>query len=157
MKKLATLLTGGILSASLVAAAPAMAEKPCGGYNHHGSGKHAVAKDGVHPRLAHMKKKLQLTDEQVTQIKSIMNKNKPEFQKNRAALKAGHDKIRALVNSDNFDSQKAQTLIDAQTQTMASTMLIRAEQGHQIYTLLTPEQKAKVNDFKKYHSVGKRG
>ncbi|WP_372871214.1 Spy/CpxP family protein refolding chaperone [Shewanella sp.] len=99
-------------------------------------------------KMRHMFRGLDLSDEQKTQIHELMKAHKQERKaqredKNDAARAAHHEKMMALMNAERFDEAAAKALL-AERQAKGEARALEAMKlQHQIYQLLTPEQKAK--------------
>lgn len=91
---------------------------------------------GPEKRLEHMKKALNLTDAQVTQIKTIYEHNQAEFKADREAVKAA---------AKGSDAKKA-----AFEKMRADMQAVKA----QITPILTPEQQAKWQQMMAKHEHG---
>ncbi|MCQ8895301.1 Spy/CpxP family protein refolding chaperone [Limnobacter humi] len=91
-----------------------------------------------------MLKKLNLTPEQDTQVKQILDKQHARMEGRREAHKAHHAEMRALVESDTFDQAKATRLIQQQQQQELNDRLAMLQTQHDIYKVLTPEQRSKL-------------
>ncbi len=89
-------------------------------------------------RLYHMKKALNLSDAQVTQIKTIYTQNKSEF-------KADHDAMKAAAKGS--DAKKA-----AFQKMRADRQAVKA----QITPILTADQQTKWNAMMAKHEHGRR-
>ncbi|WP_338590539.1 Spy/CpxP family protein refolding chaperone [Shewanella khirikhana] len=99
-------------------------------------------------KMRHMFRGLDLTDEQKTQIRELMKAHKEDRKAQRegkddAARSAHHDKMMALMNAERFDEAAAKALI-AERQAQGEARALEAMKlQHEIYQVLTPEQKAK--------------
>ncbi|QYJ75185.1 MULTISPECIES: Spy/CpxP family protein refolding chaperone [Shewanella] len=98
--------------------------------------------------MRHMFRGLDLTDEQKTQFRELMKAHKDERKAQRegkddAARTAHHEKMKALMSAATFDEAAAKALI-AERQAKGEARALEAMKlQHQMYQLLTPEQKAK--------------
>ncbi len=104
-------------------------------------------------------KKLNLTDAQRNQIKTIASeehsKMKPLFQQ----LKAGRDQLRALPKGQ-FDEAKVRTIAKGQTDIRTEMIVTKERMKSRMYAVLTPEQQAKAEKlreaWKTLHEDGPR-
>jgi len=87
---------------------------------------------------------LNLTDDQRTQMKSIMSKEKPTLSPLFKQLGATQSQIRQLSMSDNFDEAKVRDLATQQQQTMTELTVQKARVQSELYQVLTADQKAKL-------------
>ena len=89
--------------------------------------------------------KLDLTDAQRAQVKDIMAKEKPTLQPLMLQMAQGHQQLRQLVMSGNFDEAKVRDLAAQQTQTMTELTVQYARIASEMVQVLTPEQKTKLS------------
>ena len=94
----------------------------------------------------HLWRKLNLTDAQKKEMFSIRleerAKMKPLFQK----LKAGCDQLRSLPK-DQFDEAKVRAIAKGQGEIRAELIVERQRMKSRLYAVLTPEQRAKVDQM----------
>lgn len=91
--------------------------------------------------------KLNLSTEQQAQVQQIVEKQKPVFAEKRQAI---HDSYKALASassSDQYDEKNVQQLAAAQAKIQADLIVLRSNTWHQVYEVLTPEQKQKLTEF----------
>ncbi len=90
----------------------------------------------------------EVTEDQQQQIKTVMDSHREEFQAIGARMKTAHDGMRALVEADIID----ENAIRAKTQEVAvieaDQAILGAKVRSEILALLTPEQLAKVKQFR---------
>jgi periplasmic protein CpxP/Spy len=117
--------------AALGLAGLAWAGAPGGGHGHHG---------GAGMEFMHVLKQLDLSPEQKTQIKSIMESSRSQFQALGDSMRQNHE---ALLSTPPTDASYPALLQKAKENAAA-----RIDQMHavhqQIYSVLTPEQQAKI-------------
>lgn len=105
------------------------------GFRHHGGWM-----------LKHMTKELNLTADQQSQIKSIMQaeraKTKPLMQQLRQNSQAQNAAI-----TGNFDEGQARAFASKQTQIMSDLIVEKERAKSQIYAVLTPEQRQKAQQL----------
>lgn len=89
--------------------------------------------------------KLDLSAEQKQQIDEIMATVKTEKQNLRLAHKAS---MQALMANETFDADAARGLMAAQQAQKTENRLTMMKVKHEIFQLLTDEQKAKYNELK---------
>lgn len=92
---------------------------------------------------------LDLTQEQKQDVKTIMQQAKGNVDRqSRQALRAEHQAERlALLNSETFDEQKAREMIASHQQQMSEKQLAMLKTQHQVYQILTPEQRVKFAEL----------
>ena len=93
-------------------------------------------------------KELNLTDEQKTQIKQIMEAEKSKVQPIFESLKENRQKMEALTADGNFDEAKVKQLADEQG-SLTSLLIVEKERvKSQIFQILTTEQREKAKALK---------
>jgi len=97
-------------------------------------------------------KKLNLTDEQKTQMKAIMEKEhpamKPLFQQQHQI----DQQLRQYVEGQ-FDEAKVQALAAQKAQIQAQMTVAETRVHNQLYALLTPEQQSQLKEMESKHEA----
>ncbi len=102
-----------------------------------------------HGRMAFMARELNLTDQQKTQIKTIMQSNRATMTPVLTQLAQNRKAMLTLTAGGAFDQAKVQTLATQQAQLMSQLMVQKAAVRSQIYnTVLTADQKAKADQMR---------
>jgi Spy/CpxP family protein refolding chaperone len=120
--------------------------RPCeGGWHHEPGGFHGL-------------RELNLSQDQKDKIKLILENQKTaaqaQFESIHQSFKALDDAARAYT----YDAKQVQALADKQSKLQTALIIQRTETKHQIYALLTPEQKQKWSELPPPHHDGeKRG
>lgn len=109
------------------------------GFRHHGGWM-----------LKHMTKELNLTTDQQTQIKSIMQAQKSKVQPLMQQLRQNRQAESANITG-NFDENQARTFANKQTQLMSDLIVEQERTKSQIYAVLTPEQRQKAQQLMQQH------
>lgn len=138
LKKPLAYLSMIALFAGAFAIAPAEA-----GPNH----KHHAKKHYDHGGM-HILKKLDLSDEQKAEVKSIMKNAKEQEKGLHESLKAYKQALRDIVYSPDYSEQAVRSLHAQYQSVFADKAVIKANASHQINALLTPEQQAKKAEIK---------
>ncbi|HEX6267314.1 MAG TPA: Spy/CpxP family protein refolding chaperone [Burkholderiales bacterium] len=129
---LAGLLAAGSLALAIPAAAYA---HPSGGQQRH------EMRGGA--RMLH---KLDLTEAQREQARKIFQEQAPTMRERMEAARTAQRELRAMAMSPGFDSARARDLADTAARAQADAAVIRAESMSKVFALLTPEQRAKVEE-----------
>jgi len=116
-----------------------------GGWHGHGGGF------GGERMLAGLK----LSEDQEDKVFTIMHTNAPAVREQMKALRKAHESLRGFATSDKFDDARARSLVDAVTKAESQLMLLHIRAEHSIYAVLTPEQRAKLEERK--HRWQERG
>jgi protein CpxP len=94
-------------------------------------------------RLARM---LDLTDQQKQQLAATRKAEQERMKPYRDQIEAAHKQIQADVMSGNFNEEKARSLLAQNAQAQTELELSHARMQAQLYNLLTPEQRTKLNE-----------
>jgi len=106
-----------------------------GGFRHHGGWM-----------LKHMNKELNLTADQQTQIKSIMQAQKSKLQPLMQQMRQNRQTENANITG-SFDENQARTFANKQSQIMSDLIVEQERTKSQIYAVLTPEQRQKAQQL----------
>ncbi|BAJ00216.1 spheroplast protein y precursor, putative [Shewanella violacea DSS12] len=109
-----------------------------------------------HGGMGQMFKGLDLTDEQKSEIKLLMKKQKSAMKANHPSKEERQAKkaeFLNLITADNFDETKAQKLMQVRQDKIKYKKLEGMKVQHKVYKLLTPKQQEQFKDnFEKGHS-----
>ncbi|CAN5345967.1 CpxP family protein [soil metagenome] len=94
-------------------------------------------------------KQLDLSDEQKTQIKQIMDTQKSKVQPIFEAMKENRQKLQDLTKDGNFDETQVKTLADEQGSLSALLIVEKERTKSQIFQILTAEQREKAKQMQK--------
>jgi len=123
-----------LLAASSVALAlPAEAHRG-GGHDGHGVG-------GMR-----MLRQLDLSAEQREQASKIFEEQRPAIRERANAEREAHRALRQAVRDPNADGARIRELADAAGRAHADAIVLRAETTRRVVALLTPEQRAQLEE-----------
>jgi len=88
-------------------------------------------------------KGLDLTDSQKEQIKTLVQQQRPEKPAKEQML-ALHQQLKTLVQAEQYDEAAVRALLESQQKQRLEAELVRTKLRHDIYQLLTSEQKTKL-------------
>ncbi len=91
---------------------------------------------------------LGLSDEQEARIKAILEAEKPKVQPLVAELAANRKALQQATDNGTFDEAQVKALADKQGDTLAALIVEKERVKTQIYAVLTPEQRAKAEQFR---------
>jgi protein CpxP len=130
-------LTAALAASAAIAETPAPATAmPAEGAAPRSPGRHWHGRGEFH----HVLRKLNLTPEQKTQIKSLFAAAKPDFKSKFAAARANHQALEAMSPNDpGYPAALATEKANA-----AARVQARSEMKAQIYAILTPAQQAQI-------------
>jgi len=111
--------------------------------------------DGFGPTPEHivafMTDTLDLTDAQQAQAKSILDKEKPNFQPLIQQLADGHKQMRTLEESTTFDEAAVRALATQHAQTITELIVTKARVKSELFAILTPDQRIKATKMMNRH------
>lgn len=133
-----------------VMASPVMA----GERGHDGEGKPAhCMKHKKHkhsgqdfPSVKHMKRKLDLTDEQADKIEAILAAAKAERKEQSGSLHSMKKELTQLTHSEDYDESAVKALFAQYQADMQDKMLAKSKVHHEIWLVLTPAQREKLSE-----------
>ncbi|PKF61475.1 hypothetical protein CW745_09060 [Psychromonas sp. psych-6C06] len=91
--------------------------------------------------------KLNLSAEQKQEMKSIMSSQKGKNTKSDSERQAQRAEMQALMHAEVFDEAKAKELINKQQTKKGERKLAKMKAKHQMFQLLTDEQKAQYAEM----------
>lgn len=143
MKSKKIKLIAGSLAVALVLTITAVADTS----GHHGF--RGRGGDGMFggPGFGFMAHYLDLTDAQKDQAKQIMTNEKTTLRPLMQQMRQNRAQERQLIEAANFDQSQAAAFAAQQSQTMTQLTVERLRMQSQIYQILTPDQKTKLNAF----------
>jgi protein CpxP len=143
MKKLtlASLVLSTVFAVSLTA--PALAAG-------HDAGHERAAHHGGSPQMFGMKmfKGLDLTDAQKTKLETMLAEHRAGLTAKAvpAVLQADQQQLQTLLQADQFDEAAARLVLEKQQSQRLEHDLERLKLQHQLLSVLTAEQKIKLNE-----------
>ena len=138
-----TLITPLTLALSLVIATPSIAE-PQHGRNHERMPLH------------HVLSKLDLNKEQRQDVKQILQQSRADAELVAEDVKQARADLRNFIHADSWNETAVTTTLQQHQQTKASLDLARASAMHQVWLLLSDEQKTKFALLAERTPDGKR-
>ena len=116
---------------------PGLVEQGC--FFHHG---------GDHGRHHHrFWKMLNLTEDQKKQMFAIRLDGRAKMKTMAQSLKTGREQLIALVKSGKFDEVKAREIAKGQAAVIADLIVEKTRMMSRMYAVLTPEQRAKLQQM----------
>lgn len=94
--------------------------------------------------LERMANGLNLNDDQKNQLKTIVAKTQPLVSKNLVLMGKSRIELVRMTFSDSYDEKKANNLADLQGSLFAKLVKLNTNMKHQVYLILTPEQRQKM-------------
>jgi len=90
---------------------------------------------------------LDLSDAQQAQARELMAKEKPSLQPLLRQRMQAEKQLHELAMAGSFDESKVRDIADQQAQVMMEITVQKARIESELFQLLTPEQKTKLNQF----------
>lgn len=91
-------------------------------------------------------RQLNLTDDQRTQMKAVMQKEHGTMKPLMQQMKQMHEQLKQY-SEGTFDEAKVQALVSQQAQTMVQLKVQETRIHNELYQLLTPDQQAKMKEI----------
>lgn len=95
-----------------------------------------------------------MSKEQRKKIRSIAGEMRKEMSQATNELRQSRDEMKAVVMNAKFDDAKAKALADKQGKLYAKMIYLRMKTRHQVYQVMTPEQRKQLeqrtNSFKRH-------
>lgn len=129
------------------AAPPAAVDHDCGGKmsGHAGHGPdHAMGHQPMPPFL----RGAALSDSQKDQIFKLLHDQAPALRDQGKVAHQAMDELHKLGQADKFDETRAKALAATAARAHGEIALLHAKAEQQIYALLTPEQRSKIDGGK---------
>lgn len=102
-------------------------------------------------RLGFIARKLDLSAAQRTQIKSMIQAERPNFEPLVQQLAGQQQQMLALTRGGSFDQAQVKTLADQQAQTLSELIVIRERVIANVYkNVLTSEQRTKADSLREH-------
>jgi protein CpxP len=99
---------------------------------------------------------LKLTDEQQDKVFSIVYAAAPAMREQEKALRKAHEALHDINESPQYDENKVKSLADSAAKADSQLTVLRVRTEHEIYVLLTPEQRKQLEDRRRDHEHGPR-
>jgi periplasmic protein CpxP/Spy len=142
---LASLLIAGSLALALPSAAQANQRGPGGAMQmHEMRGGHGGFQSGG----MHFLRRLDLTEAQRDQVFKIFHEQAPAMRERMKAARSAREELRKATAAPSFDSAQVRQLADAVGKAYADAAYARAETMSRVVALLTPEQRAKLEEMR---------
>ena len=103
---------------------------------------------------------LDLSEEQKTDIKIIMQELKAEERQLKMEMKLGHEQLKELIKADSFDEEAVAAVADQEGALAAERLIIASRALSEVYAQLTDEQRAELETMATERAAkraGKRG
>ena len=125
------------------------------GHGFQGPGGHGKG-EGHGDMLEHMSRALNLSDEQKTQVKAIMDSTESTASGIHAKLDDVHQQLGAATANGQFDEAQVRTLANQQAQLEADMTVEHFRAMSKVFSILTPEQRVKAEALHKHMEYHER-
>jgi Spy/CpxP family protein refolding chaperone len=127
--------------------------KKHGMYGHgKGYGKgHGIKHGGRGFNIERMAEHLELTTEQRSKIEAIVEETRPRVKAIREQMRDNRKQLREVSAADTYDKDAVRKLADAQGDLKADMIMLRSEQKSRIRSVLTEEQRNKMQAMRDKH------
>ena len=98
-----------------------------------------------------MLRELNLTEQQQQQLKQFRESQKAASEANRTALRNAHTALEAAENQPGTDAAKLRSLADTEGKAAGDSAYLRAQFKQKLLSILTPEQKTKLQSLEQQH------
>jgi protein CpxP len=116
-----------------------------GGAEHRGMHHHGMHR---HHGMMGLLRGVKLTDAQRDKMFALHHAMEPQAYEKIKVLRKSHEDLRGAATSPNYDEAKVKAAIDASARAKADLQLMRVHAEHEVFAMLTPEQKAQVEQNK---------
>jgi periplasmic protein CpxP/Spy len=94
---------------------------------------------------------IKLTEEQQDKIFAILHAAAPESREHMKAARKAREALRDMIQSTAYDNNKASVLAQSEASAMSQLGLLHARTEHDIFLLLTPEQRTQIAERRRQH------
>lgn len=121
-----------------------------------GSGALAQSDEGPGPMPSHgmgmhrMLRHLDLSDAQRDQVFKIFHDQSPAMRERMKAMRAARGDLEKLALASAFDRERARAIADTEAKAISDMEVLRAESMARVRELLTPEQRAKLDQMREH-------
>lgn len=154
----ATLATGLALALpATLHARPMMDGANCPSYQS-GMNNHFGAEGGM-PGMGMMRglRALDLSDTQKDKIFALMHAQGPAMYEGMKTLRGAREELRKLTQAERYDEAAVKALTEKTAKAMADMAQSHARTEHQVYQLLTPEQRKELASYQETRGGMMRG
>lgn len=113
-----------------------------------------MQRGGFNPRMF---EELNLSDEQKTQIKTLMDNARTASEQYHEKIRSSHDQMKSIIEASAFNEEQARQILNAKAQAETEIEIIHLRTESAIYKLLTVEQKTQLEQLKQKRPEFPRG
>lgn len=141
-----------LVLSSLGLAVPAYSMPAGEGYKKCMHGEYKREHGGMHGKrgfdVDRLAEKLNLSDDQRSQMKVIIEESKPQISALREKMRENRKQLRELSQKTPFNETDVRKLAEAQGDVKAEMIVLRMQQRSQIQALLTEEQRVQMKEMR---------
>jgi protein CpxP len=101
---------------------------------------------GMHRMLRH----LDLSDAQRDQVLKIFHDQAPAMRERMKAARSAREDLAKLASASTFDRERARAIADTEAKAISDVQVLRAESMARVREVLTPEQRAKLDQMREH-------
>jgi len=109
---------------------------------------------GGHPMMR--LRALGLSEAQQDQVFKLFHEQAPAMHEQMKQVRRSREELRKLSMAERFDEGRARQLADAQAKALATLAVMRAQTMSRVREILTPEQRARMDQFMERRGAGPR-
>jgi Spy/CpxP family protein refolding chaperone len=98
--------------------------------------------------LEFLAQRLQITDEQRTQIQSVLQTERTLLEPHMQTLRQAREQLREATRDGVYDENQVRAIVQQQTQALGELLVARHRVEAQIYEILTPAQQEELEQLR---------
>lgn len=106
-------------------------------------------------KMQQVAQKLNLTDTQRSELKQLVEKSRPQIREYRNQIRQAKESLMKSMMNGQYNESKVKTWAQQQADAMEKLVVLRAQTQHQIYMILTQEQRDTLRQMMR-DRMGKR-
>jgi len=110
------------------------------------------------PEVEHLSRMLGLSDAQTAELKTFFEAQRPTFEAIHRRFEEGHRQLEAATSEGRFDESQVRALANQQGQAHADMLVEHERCKAKVYSVLTAEQRARLEELhRSHHGPRRRG
>jgi len=105
-------------------------------------------------RGEYMIERLELSDAQAKQVRSIRDNYRPKMKEFRDKMRDNRKQLREAMHADTINQDQVKEIAQKKGDLMAKKIILRTEMRTEIHKVLTKEQREKMKNMKGRHGYG---
>jgi protein CpxP len=108
---------------------------------------------GGHPMM--QLRALGLSEAQQDQVFKIFHEQAPAMREQMKQVRRSRTELRQVAAAERFDEGRARQIADTQAKALATLAVMRAQTTHRVREVLTPEQRARMDQMRERRGGGR--